>query len=154
MQGKSLRIIAIGSILWCGLAVSLRSEQVDVPSDSIRYHLDPVVVIASRLAAAQSQAAASVSVIDAGMMQHMEAHSALQAVSDFVPGVFITEKAVMGYGVASGAAGGISIRGVGGSPVTGVLVLRDGRPDMMGLMGHPLPDSYPLQGLERIEVIR
>jgi hypothetical protein len=31
------------------------------------------------------------------------------------------------------AAGGIPIRGVGGSPLTGILFLRDGRPDMMGI---------------------
>jgi outer membrane cobalamin receptor len=60
----------------------------------------------------------------------------------------------MGYGVASGAAGSINIRGIGGNPVTGVLVLRDGRPDIMGLMGHAIPDAYFLDGVEKIEVVR
>lgn len=122
--------------------------------DSVKYRFDPVVVTATKVEGAQSDIAASVSVIDAEMIQQSIAGSALELVKDHVPGIFVTERAVMGYGVASGAAGGISIRGVGGSPVTGVLILRDGRPDIMGMMGHPLPDAYSLDGLERIEVVR
>jgi len=60
----------------------------------------------------------------------------------------------MGYGVANGAAGGISIRGVGGSLNTQVLVLIDGHPQYMGMMGHPLPDAYESQMVQRIEVVR
>jgi outer membrane cobalamin receptor len=88
------------------------------------------------------------------LLQLGSPYSVLESVSNMVPGLNLSERAVMGYGVSSGAAGGISIRGVGGSPVTGVLVLRDGRPDIMGLMGHPLPDAYSNEGVERVEVIR
>ena len=123
-------------------------------SDSIKYRFNPVIVTATKVQDAQRDLAASVSVIDAGMIDMSPTFSALELVKNQVPGVFITERSVMGYGVASGAAGGISIRGVGGSPVTNVLVLRDGRPDIMGLMGHPIPDAYPLDGVERIEVVR
>jgi iron complex outermembrane receptor protein len=35
-----------------------------------------------------------------------------------------------------------------------VLVMTDGRPELMGLMGHPLPDMYVTAGVERVEVIR
>ena len=55
---------------------------------------------------------------------------------------------------ASGAAGGISIRGIGGSPNTQMLVLIDGHPQFMGLMGHPLPDAYVASDVERVEVVR
>ena len=123
-------------------------------SDSVKYRFNPVVVTATKVQGAQRDIAASVTVLDQKAIDEAMSNSALELVKDQTPGVFITERAVMGYGVAQGAAGGISIRGVGGSPTTGVLILRDGRPDIMGMMGHPLADAYSLDGLERIEVVR
>lgn len=128
--------------------------QADSETDSVKYTFDSVVITATKVKGAQRDIAASVSVIDRETIENTASYSALELIKDNVPGVYITEKGLMGYGVADGAAGGISIRGVGGSPVTGVLVLRDGRPDIMGMMGHPIPDAYPLEGLERIEVLR
>jgi len=68
--------------------------------------------------------------------------------------MFVTGRGVIGYGVANGAAGGMSIRGIGGSPNTQVLVLIDGHPQYMGMMGHPLPDVYESAMAEKIEVVR
>jgi iron complex outermembrane receptor protein len=51
-------------------------------------------------------------------------------------------------------AGQISIRGVGGNPNTDVLTLIDGRPQYMGMMGHPVADSYLSAHIERVEIIR
>ncbi|MBN1542815.1 TonB-dependent receptor [candidate division KSB1 bacterium] len=133
-----------------GIALSAETQK----PDSVRYHFNPVVVTATKIAGAQKDLAASISVISAETIRRTPQVSSLELVRDRVPGLFLTEKNVMGYGVASGAAGGITIRGVGSTPVTGVLVLRDGRPDMMGLMGHAIPDAYPLDGIERIEVVR
>lgn len=62
-----------------------------------------------------------------------------------VPGLFLTEQCVLGYGVSNGAAGGLSIRGAGGSPNTEVLVLSDGRPQTMA--GYPMPGRTVLGGL-------
>jgi len=56
--------------------------------------------------------------------------------------------------VANGTAGQISIRGIGVNPTTGVLILIDGHPQYMGIMGHPLADSYVASDAERVEVIR
>ncbi|MBD3384357.1 TonB-dependent receptor [candidate division KSB1 bacterium] len=123
-------------------------------SDSVKYRFDPVVVTATKIAGAQKELASSVTVIDQQTIRRAATHSAMDLVTSYVPGVYITQKSIMGYGVASAAAGEISIRGIGGSPVTGVLVLRDGRPDIMGMMGHPIPDAYTLDGVERIEVVR
>ncbi len=125
-----------------------------VDSDSVKYQLDPMVVTATKIPGPQSELAATVTVIDETQLLRVANHSVLDALQEHVPGFYITERSVMGYGVSSGAAGGITIRGMGGSPVTGVLVLRDGRPDMMGLMGHPLPDAYSSEGIERVEVVR
>ncbi|NJK86928.1 MAG: TonB-dependent receptor plug domain-containing protein [Bacteroidales bacterium] len=78
----------------------------------------------------------------------------LPVLSGQVPGVFITERGVTGFGVSDGAAGQISIRGLGGNPTMQVLVLIDGHPQFMGMMGHPLPDAYVASDVERVEVIR
>ena len=71
-----------------------------------------------------------------------------------IPGLFTTSRGIMGYGVSSGAAGGISLRGIGGSPTTGLLVLIDGHPQYMGLMGHPIADAYQSMLAEKVEVVR
>ena len=46
------------------------------------------------------------------------------------------------------------MRGLGGNPTTQVLILLDGHPQFMGLMGHHLPDAYVSSDAERVEVIR
>ena len=122
--------------------------------DSVKYHFNPVVVTATKAEGAQRDLAASVSVIDEQTIEMAATSSVLELVKDRVPGVYLTERSVMGYGVAAGAAGALSIRGVGGNPVTGVLVLRNGRPDIMGMMGHAIPDAYSLSSVERIEIVR
>ena len=146
---KKLSLCAFILVFSVGLLYARTESQ-----DSVKYRFNPVVVTATKIAGVQKDIAASVSVIDEKLIENSVANSVFDLVTQNVPGVFISERAVMGYGVSSGAAGGISIRGIGGSPVTGVLVLRDGRPDIMGMMGHPIPDAYSLDGVERIEVVR
>lgn len=74
-------------------------------------------------------------------------------IEELVPGTFLTEKGAMGFGIGAGGTGQLNIRGVGGKPNTNVLINVDGRPDFMGLFGHPIPDSYTLDSVEEIEVI-
>jgi outer membrane cobalamin receptor len=153
MNKKRMHIIAVAILAMIAQGITSTPPESE-KADSIRYHLDSMVVIGTKIPGPQSELAASVSIVRQDLLQLGSPYSVLETVSDMVPGLNLSERAVMGYGVSSGAAGGISIRGVGGSPVTGVLVLRDGRPDIMGLMGHPLPDAYSSEGVERVEVIR
>ena len=60
----------------------------------------------------------------------------------------------MGFGISNQAAGQLSIRGIGGAPTTGVLILVDGVPQIMGLFGHPMADAYLTANVEQIDVIR
>ena len=125
------------------------------PPDSNRtYVLDPVVVTATQTEALRSRVPNAVSLITRADIRSSGETSVLPLISRRVPGAFVTERGVLGYGVSQGAAGTIMIRGAGGNPNTEVLVLTDGRPQMMGLMGHPLPDTYVSSGVERVEVIR
>jgi outer membrane cobalamin receptor len=80
------------------------------------------------------------------------ARTVLDAVERLVPSAYVTRRGALGYGIATNGTGTISIRGVGGSPNTGTLVVIDGRPDFQGLMGHPLPDLYSLTDAARVKV--
>jgi len=79
------------------------------------------------------------------------ARTVFDAVDKLVPGAYVTRRGVMGYGLNS-PSGAVMIRGMGGSPNTQVLVVVDGRPDVMGLMGHPIPDFYTLSDVGSLSV--
>lgn len=96
----------------------------------------------------------AVSVLDRKQIAEGNESAILPMLSGRVPGLYVTERGVTGFGVSTGSAGQITIRGIGGNPTTGVLMLIDGHPQFMGLMGHPLPDSYVASDVEKVEVIR
>jgi iron complex outermembrane receptor protein len=95
----------------------------------------------------------SLSVISQEVIKQNPGKSVFSLISQQVPGVFVLESGVLGFGVNT-PSGQISIRGVGGNPTTDVLTLIDGRPQFMGLMGHPVADSYLSAHVERVEIIR
>ena len=70
------------------------------------------------------------------------ARTVFDAVENLVPSAYVTRMGILGLGL--GESGSMTLRGLGGSPTTELLVVVDGRPDFMGLMGHPLPDFYTL----------
>lgn len=121
-------------------------------NDSIR--LEEVVVTGTMPKVNMRNIPMSISVINNAQIQNRLEPSLLPLLTEEIPGLFITQRGIMGYGVAAGAAGGMSIRGIGGAPTSGVLVLIDGHPQYMGLMGHPLADSYQSMMTERVEVVR
>src|SRR5690554_6761015 len=121
-------------------------------NDTIR--LDEVIVTGTMPKVNLRNLPMSVSVISEREIEERSEPSLLPLLTEEVPGLFITRRGVMGYGVANGAAGGMSIRGIGGAPTAGILVLIDGHPQYMGLMGHPLADSYQSVMTERVEVVR
>ena len=136
------------------LTVACASILASQQSDTTKtFLLDPIVVTATKVEIARSLATPSISVISSEALRDERQKSVLSLISQRVPGVFIAERGVMGFGVAT-KAGNLSIRGVGGDPTAGVLMLIDGRPQFMGLMGHPLPDSYLMSSAERVEIIR
>lgn len=96
----------------------------------------------------------AISVVNRLQIAESDESALLPVLSGRVPGLFVTERGVTGFGVSGGSAGQISIRGIGGNPTTGVLVLIDGHPQYMGIMGHPLSDAYIASDAERVEVIR
>jgi outer membrane receptor protein involved in Fe transport len=67
--------------------------------------------------------------------------STLEALAQQTAGLYVSARGVL-HGVASGASGGMHLRGLGGSPNTQILVVEDGVPDAQGIFGHPIPDAY------------
>lgn len=128
------------------------SEVSDGLNDTIR--LDEVVVTGTMPKVNLRNVPMSITVVSGNKITQRMEPSLLPLLTEEVPGLFISQRGVMGYGVAAGAAGGMSIRGIGGAPTSGVLVLIDGHPQYMGLMGHPLADSYQSMMTERVEVVR
>ena len=122
--------------------------------DTIKtYTLDPITVTATRSEVSRSMVTPSLSIISQEVIKQNPEKSVFSLISQQVPGVFVLENGVLGFGVNT-PAGQISIRGVGGNPNTEVLTLMDGRPQYMGLMGHPVADSYLSAHIERVEIIR
>ena len=120
--------------------------------------IDRVVVTGTRSAADLRLLPMTVSVVDRSTFEQTHRSSLLPTLTEQVPGLFITGRSVMGYGVSTGAAGGMTLRGIGaglqGGPTTALLVLIDGHPQYMGLMGHPIADAYQSMLVDRVEVVR
>lgn len=128
------------------------AQNFSIAKDTIQ--VDEVVVTGSPVKVNRNSVPMAVSVVDRQQIEQSNESALLPVLNGRVPGLFVTERGVTGFGVAAGSAGQISIRGIGGNPTTGVLMLIDGHPQFMGIMGHPLPDSYVASDVERVEVIR
>jgi len=124
----------------------------DLTKDTLQ--IDEVVVTGTPVKINRNNVPMSVSVVSQIQLKESSESAVLPVLSGQIPGLFVTERGVTGFGVATGSAGQITIRGIGGNPTTGVLMLIDGHPQFMGIMGHPLPDSYVTSDIERVEVIR
>lgn len=129
-------------------------EKMDFLLEEASYLADEAVITATGNEISRRNVAPAVTVVGREALDESKESAVLTAINEQVPGVFVSERGVTGFGVAGGAAGNIRIRGVGGSPNTGVLVLIDGSPQYMGLFGHPIPDAYVTSDAERVEVIR
>ena len=115
--------------------------------------LNEVVVTGTRSATDVRHLPMTVTVIGHDQLTAEHQTSILPTVMREIPGLFITSRGMMGYGASTGAAGGISLRGISGG--TGqVMVLIDGHPQYQGIYGHPLSDSYQTMMAERVEVLR
>ncbi len=151
MKINRIALLLTGSMawMWCAQAEtadSLRNEKIQ--------SIDEVVVTGSREVADLRRLPVSVSVIGRERLAESYRPSLLPTLTERVPGLFITGRGVMGYGVSTGSAGSMTMRGVGSSPTTGMLVLIDGHPQYMGLMGHPIADAYRSNLADKVEVVR
>ena len=132
-------------------AVSMRAEETD--SLSVNRSLEELVVTGTRSETDVRHLSQTVSVIDRKEIEQGLQPSLLPVLTEQVPGLFVTSRGVMGYGVSDGAAGGISLRGLSGGSAQ-LMVLIDGHPQYAGIFGHPISDSYQSLLADRVEVLR
>ena len=151
MKHKLALLLSVG-----GLAplCTLQARTSDSLGTTKTYPIREVVVTGTRDETDIRRLPMTISVIDREKIDRSHRSSLLPTLTEQVPSLFVTGRGIMGYGVSTGAAGGMSLRGIGGSPTTGLLVLIDGHPQYMGLMGHPIADAYQSMLAERVEVVR
>ena len=123
----------------------------DSPSDSVS--LQEIVVTGTRNAVDIRHLPMTVTVIDHSVLAEQHQTNVLPTVMQQVPGLMLTSRSMMGYGVSTGAAGGINLRGISGGAGQ-LLVLIDGHPQYQGIYGHPISDSYQTLMADRVEVLR
>ena len=114
--------------------------------------LQNVVVTGTRNATDVRHLPLTVTTIGNEKLNEQYRTSVLPTVMEQTPGLFLTSRSVLGYGVSTNSAGDMKIRGVGSGAE--LLVLIDGQPQYAGLMGHPIPDAYQTMMAEKVEVLR
>ena len=148
MQRKTALLTGICLLASAGAT----AQSADSLAVNNEYSLHEVVVTGTRNATDIRHLPMTISVVARPQLEMRYEPSLLPALNEQVPGLFVTSRGVMGYGVSTGAAGGFSMRGMSGNAQ--MLVLIDGHPQYMGLFGHPISDSYQTMLAERVEVLR
>ena len=136
-------------MVMCGVVIN--SQAHEVTNDSL--YLEEVVVTGTRNATDVRHLPMTVSVVGRDVLTAEYQTNVLPTVMQQVPGLFVTSRAMLGYGVSTGAAGGINLRGITGGAGQ-LMVLIDGHPQYQGIYGHPISDSYQTLMAERVEVLR
>lgn len=117
-------------------------------------NIDEVIITGTKTSVNRNMVPLTISVVRKENIEYSSESALLPVLSEQVPGLFLTQRGITGFGVSSGSAGQISLRGVGGNPNTQILILLNGNPQFMGIMGHPLADAYIASDVEKVEVIR
>lgn len=121
--------------------------------DTVSHTLSGVVVTGTRNVIDVRHLPQTISVVGRQTLTENRRTNVLPTLSEQVPGLFVTSRSMMGYAVSDGAAGGISLRGLG-SGAGRMMVLVDGHPQYQGIFGHSISDSYQTMMAERVEVLR
>lgn len=146
-----LSLLVLIGIL-CALTSQIQAETVDTTAVDRNYVLHEVVITGTRNATDIRHLPMTLSIINRSELEKRYEPSLLPTLTEQIPGLFATSRGVMGYGVSTGAAGSINVRGIGSGAQ--MLVLIDGHPQYMGLFGHPIADAYQTMLAERVEVLR
>ncbi len=141
------RLLLALAFLAC-LPPALRAE-----GDTLSRHLEDVVVTGTRVRTDIRHLPMTVTVVDRERLTENMRQNVLPTLQEQVPGLFVTARSMMGYGVSDGGSGMISLRGVSSS-TGGLMVLINGHPQYQGLFGHSVADTYQTLMAERVEVLR
>lgn len=145
----------IRTLLLLGAGIMSLSLQANDQDESIQdtTRMAEVVVTGSRSATDVRHLPMTVNTIDRDRLLANERTSVLPTIMEEVPGVVLTSRGMMGYGVSTGGSGSINVRGLS-SGAGQMLVLIDGHPQYQGIFGHGIADAYQTMIAERVEVLR
>lgn len=148
---KSYLSIALMALaVQTGMAQEQKRDSLDTGK---AYEIGEVVVTGTRNETDVRLLSQTVSVVNRSEIDQALQPSLLPVLTEQIPGLFVTSRGVMGYGVSGGAAGSISLRGLSGGTAR-LMVMIDGHPQYAGIFGHPIADAYQSFLAERVEVLR
>lgn len=133
--------------------IQAQNHQSDSISAIKNHSLDEIVVTGSRLAISRDVTPVPVTVVGRQLLENSGETNLLPVLSQQVPSLFVTSRGMTGYGVSTGSAGGINLRGFSGGSGR-VLMLIDGHPQYATIYGHPVADAYMASDAERVEISR
>lgn len=147
MQIRTLFII-VASL--CGLSLQAETQSEGIKDTT---QMSEVVVTGSRSATDIRHLPMTVNTLSRERLLANERTSVLPTIMEEVPGVVVTSRGMLGYGVSTGGSGSINVRGLS-SGSGQMLVLIDGHPQYQGIFGHGIADSYHTMIADRVEVLR
>ena len=141
-----MRIITTIAVL------AIAGSTIAAPADSLQ-HIDEVVVTGTRQPVDVRHLPQTVSIVTRDCLVQNHRTNILPTLTEQVPGLLATSRGMMGYGVSTGASGGMMLRGIS-SAAGQMMVLIDGHPQYNGIYGHSIADSYQTMMADRVEVLR
>lgn len=135
------------------LASGSFAAQAAEPQDTAEHVINDVVITGTRSQTDIRHLPMTLTVVGRDKLTATERLNVLPTLAEQVPGLFVTQRGVLGFGVSDGAAGGINLRGVSAGSGR-MMVLIDGHPQYQGIFGHPTGDAYQTMMAERVEVLR
>jgi len=142
---KQLTLVALLAMTVCAKADPLMTDSV--------HSLESVVITGTRSVADVRHLPMTVTIIDRDKLTENNRTNILPTVMESVPGLMVTSRGMLGYGVSTGGSGGMLLRGLS-SAAGQMMVLIDGHPQYQGIYGHSISDSYGTMMAERVEVLR
>jgi len=130
------------------VAATLQAANVN---DSVT--IDDVVVTGVRSQTDIRHLPMSLSIVNCKQLTDTKRLNVLPTLAEQVPGLFVTQRGMLGFGVSDGAAGGINLRGLSGGSGR-MMVMIDGHPQYQGIFGHSIGDAYQTLMAERVEILR
>jgi iron complex outermembrane receptor protein len=145
----------IRTFLLLGASAACLSLQAETQNEGIQdsTQMSEVVVTGTRNATDVRHLPMTVNTISRERLTANERSSVLPTIMEEVPGVLVTSRGMLGYGVSTGGSGSINVRGLS-SGAGQMLVLIDGHPQYQGIFGHGIADSYQTLIADRVEVLR
>ena len=147
MQSKTKLTAVLASALLASAGMNAAEADSTIISGG---SINDVVVTGTRQAASLSHVPMNVTVVSREQLTENFQSSILPTLTQEVPGLFISSRGVMGYGVSGGGSGSFNLRGLSGG--SRVLVLIDGHPQYANIFDHPIGDAYQTMMAERVEV--